>query len=83
MNDGILEYTMILKSFTYQYFLGLFPLFAGKLKSARFVRRGTFKELKINATGRTRKVRIDYDGDSWGFLPVRFRVLEKALSIVR
>ncbi|MDB5036892.1 MAG: hypothetical protein JWQ35_420 [Bacteriovoracaceae bacterium] len=82
-SDGILEYTIISKTFAYKYLLGIFPLFAGKLRTASFVKQASCKEIKIVSEQTQKKVRIDFDGDCWGFLPAEFRVLEKAITVVR
>jgi diacylglycerol kinase family enzyme len=83
LSDGRLEYTVILKSFTYKYLLGIFPLFSGRLRSASFVKQGSCREIKIDPQVSNRKVRMDFDGDCWGFLPAEFRIVEKAITVVR
>jgi diacylglycerol kinase family enzyme len=83
LSDGLLEYTIISKSFTYKYLLGIFPLFSGHLRDASFVKRGACKEIKVVPTAGHRKVRIDFDGDCWGFLPAQFKILEKVITISR
>jgi len=81
--DGKFEMSFILKTFSYRYLLGIFPLFAGLLHKASFVKRIQGREVEIGPAVPQRKIRVDFDGDCWGFLPLKVRVLEKALSVVR
>lgn len=83
ISDGLLDYTLISRAFTYQYLLGVFPLFSGKLRNASFVKQGPCREIRIQPASAHRKVRIDFDGDLWGFLPAEFRVVEKAIHLLR
>lgn len=81
--DGTLEATIIRKTFTWRYFLAIFPLFAGLLHRASFVLRTPFKEIEIQPAMSGRRVRVDFDGDCWGFLPARISVRPKSLELVR
>ncbi len=83
MTDQRFEYTLIFKAMAYRYLLGVFPLFSGRLRKASFVKQEVCKDMQILPTGDQRKVRVDFDGDSWGFLPARFRILEKAMTVIR
>lgn len=83
ISDGLLEFTLISKSFTYKYLLGIFPLFSGRLRQSSFVTQASCKEFKVLPLTSHRKVRIDFDGDCWGFLPAEFRILEKVITVLR
>lgn len=81
--DGRFELTLIRKTFGYRYLLGIFPLFAGLLSRSSFVKRMSAQEIQIDHHHPIRKVRVDFDGDCWGFLPAKIKILEKALKIAR
>ena len=83
IEDRILEFTLIRKTFTIKYVMGLFALFAGKLTSASFVKQTPFHHVDILSLEHGRKVHVDFDGDCWGFLPAHVRILEQALTIIR
>jgi diacylglycerol kinase family enzyme len=82
--DGVLESSVIMKTFGYRYILGIFPLFAGLLPRTSFVRRFSGKEFEILPGDQfQQKVRVDFDGDCWGYLPARMKILPQALRLVR
>ncbi len=81
--DGRLEHTFVLKTFGYRYFLAVFPLFAGLLHRSSFIRVGACREVEVRAPSSGRRVKVDFDGNTWGFLPLKIRVLEQALLMVR
>lgn len=83
LQDGHLNYAIIEKTLTYRYFLGILPLLSTGLKPSRYVKCGNFKHLDVTPTAGPRKIRIDFDGDSWGFLPAQFRIREKAITVLR
>jgi diacylglycerol kinase (ATP) len=83
IHDGKLEITIIKKALPYRYLLGLLPVFAGHIRSLSFVQAQSCKRVKALSIHKTKKVRLDWDGDIWGYLPAEFRVLEKGLSIIR
>lgn len=81
--DGKLEMSFVLKTFSYRYLLGIFPLFAGLFSKGSFVKKFEGREVEISPSVPQKKIRVDFDGDCWGFLPLKVRVLEKTLSVVR
>mgnify|MGYP000844099948 CR=1 FL=1 len=82
--DGQFEVSVMLKTFSFRYLLSIFPLFAGNFKNLSFVRRWQAKEILIEpSTTIAKRVRMDFDGDTWGFLPMRVRVLEGAVTLLR
>lgn len=83
IHDGKFEFTLVRKTFTYRYFFGLLSLFAKGLKTDKFVSQTSCKKVKVFPSRPTRSVRVDFDGDAWGDLPAEFRILEKALVLVR
>lgn len=83
LRDGKFEFTLIRKTFTYRYFFGILALFAKGLQTNSFVSQTQCKKVKVLPSRSQRKVRMDFDGDAWGDLPAEFRVLEKALVLVR
>ncbi|MBN8555539.1 MAG: hypothetical protein J0L93_08855 [Deltaproteobacteria bacterium] len=83
INDGKLEVTVIEKVMTYRYLFGLLPVLAGKLQSLRFVHHQSGKSIRAVPSQKSKKVRLDWDGDIWGFLPAEFRILERGLKLVR
>lgn len=81
--DGKLEVSIIRKTFGYRYLLGIFPLFAGLLHKASFVSKSSCREIEVSSSISGRRVRVDFDGDTWGYLPLRIRVLERSLALLR
>lgn len=81
--DGIFEFLFVARALPLRYLLGVFPLFAGNLESLSFVKRFAFQELELKPRRSAQKIRIDFDGEVWGFLPARVRVLPARLKILR
>jgi len=81
--DGKFEFTLVKKAIRYKYLLGIFPLLAGKLSDMTFVERVSIRELQIEPAKEAKRVRVDFDGDCWGYLPAHIKVLPQRLSIVR
>jgi diacylglycerol kinase family enzyme len=83
IHDGKFEFTLIRKTFTYRYLISFLNLFSKGLKTNSFTSQTQCQKVKVFPSRSDRKVRIDFDGDAWGDLPAEFRVLEKALVLVR
>ncbi len=83
VSDNQLEVTVILRSLSYRYLLAMIPLFAGLLHKVGFVRRFRGQKVEVDVHNPQRKVRVDFDGDCWGYLPLQVKVLPQSLTILR
>ena len=83
MTDGSFEFTLVKKALRYKYIFGVFPLLAGKLSDMSFVEQVSCKALEIRPSDPNRKVRVDFDGDCWGYLPAKIKVLPQRLALAR
>ncbi len=82
-NDGVFEFNLVLKTYGYRYILGSVALYSGKMRKASFVRHFSCKHLSLKPALTGKKIRLDFDGDAWGFLPAQISVREGALLISR
>jgi len=83
VNDGNFEFTLVKKALRYKYFFGIFPLLAGKISDVSFVDQVSCKGLEISLSDPKRRVRVDFDGDCWGYLPAKIKVLPQRLALAR
>ncbi len=81
-SDGKLEFTFFMRAFPLRYFTALGALLTGRLRPSSSVHQGSFKEMLVQPSHGHRRIPVDFDGDVWGYLPSRFRIVEKALKIV-
>lgn len=80
--DGQLEYTVILKTLAFRYLWIALQILYSELKTSKYVLRGKFKEMIVTPTRPHRRIQVDFDGDVWGYLPAKFKIMEKYLRFL-
>lgn len=83
INDGELEWIEVKKAAWPKYLLGAIPFATGRSKSLKFVSQRKLKKIKIDALHKNRLIRIDFDGESRGFLPAHVALLPQKLRILK
>jgi len=83
INDGELEWIEVKKATWPKYMLGAIPFATGRSKSLKFVTQRKLKKIKIDALHKNRLIRVDFDGESRGFLPAHVALLPQKLRILK
>lgn len=83
ISDGLLDVTLLLKTFRIKYLFVLLPYVGEKTKHATFAKKISCQRLVVKPPAHLKRIRVDFDGDVWGYLPAEFSVREKALLVIR
>lgn len=81
--DGRFVLTKAKKSNILRYMAAALQSYFDRASQMSFIERVACKDLKIESTMVGRAVRIDFDGESRGYLPAEINIKEKALKILR
>lgn len=80
--DGQFELTRLHKASRFKYLLAAVPLYSGQTKGISFLEKLPLKSIKMESSGGSRSVRLDFDGEVRGFLPARIEVQRQALRFL-
>lgn len=81
--DELLRITLVKKASKWKTLRVLFRHFVGTQTQDPLVERNIARAIKIESTMVGRTVRIDFDGESRGYLPAEVRIQKKVLQILR